>query len=81
MALQPSGEFKLEQHGAHDGRRGSGHPDQIIEQNRAGSEQIDNARAVAGRGVDIQRLIIIRFAEFVLSLIRLIAPAGPCTAS
>jgi len=59
MTLEPSGEVKLEQHGANDGRRGSGHPDQIIQTDRTRPQQIDNARAVARIGLDIQRLLAV----------------------
>src|SRR5258708_4397527 len=34
VTLETSCEFELEQHRAHDRRRGSGHPDQIVEQDR-----------------------------------------------
>ena len=47
MALEPSGQFKLKQHGAHDRRRSVRHPDQVVEQDRGRSQQTDNARAIA----------------------------------
>ena len=58
MALEPSGEFEFEQHGAHDRRRGAGHPDEIVEQNGRWSEQIDDARAIAGIGFGSERLVV-----------------------
>ena len=59
VTLQPSGEFEFEQHRAHDRGRGAGHPDQIVEADRARAQQIDDARAFAGAGFEIQRLAVV----------------------
>ena len=58
VALQPAGEFELQQHRAHDRRRGAGHPDQIVEADRARPEQVDDARAIARIGIEVERLVI-----------------------
>src|SRR4051812_43048091 len=46
VALQSPCELKFEQHRAHYGGRGAGHPDQIIQQNRARPEQTDHSAAI-----------------------------------
>ena len=58
MTFESPCKFELEQHGAHDGGRGAGHPDEIVEQNRSWSEQIDDAGAIAGIGLRSQRLVV-----------------------
>jgi hypothetical protein len=55
VALQPSGELELQQHAAHDGGRGAGQTDQVVEADRARSEQIDDAGALAGIALEIER--------------------------
>jgi hypothetical protein len=63
MAFEPSRKFEFEQqHCARDGRRGSGHPNEIVEQYGCWPEQPCDARAVAGIGLMRQR-IIVRFAQ------------------
>ena len=47
MALQSSGQFQFKQGRAHDGRWGIRHPNQIVEPNRRGTKQGDDARTVA----------------------------------
>src|SRR6185437_11226241 len=58
VTFESAGEFKLEQHGAHYRRRGCGHPDQIVERDRARSEQTDDAGAIADLGFGSQRLVL-----------------------
>src|SRR5260370_14235828 len=62
VTFEPACEFKLEQHGARDRRRGAGHSDQVVEQYGAWPEQADDARAIARLGLRSQGLII-RLAE------------------
>ena len=58
MALEPSGEFKLEQHGAHHRRRCRRHPDQVVDRNRTWSKQVCDARAIVRVGVGRKRFAI-----------------------
>jgi len=58
VTFEPACEVELKQHGAHNRRRCSGHPDQVVEQYGAWPEQADDARAIAGLGLRSQGLII-----------------------
>src|SRR5882757_3570849 len=59
LALQPSGEFELQEHGAHDGGRCTTQPDQIVDLDRARAEQVDDALAFAGFWIAFQRIAVI----------------------
>src|SRR6185437_758002 len=64
VALEPPGKFEFEQHGADDARRGRRDPDQVVETDRARSQQADNACAIACPGFEVERLGVVRLAQF-----------------
>jgi hypothetical protein len=48
VALQAAGDFKFQEHGAYDCRRGLRQPHQIVDADGGGAEQADDAKAFIG---------------------------------
>jgi hypothetical protein len=51
VAFEPARERELQQHHAHDRRRGAGQPHQVVDPDRGRSEQADDAFALRGFGL------------------------------
>ena len=61
VALQAAGDFEFQQHGSHDRRRRLRQPHQVVDADRRGPEQIDDAGALIGRGLGAAGRTAFRF--------------------